>query len=735
MFVLLALLLSGCAGEKETETPIYPDAAKLPTLPPRTVTPSPLATTGTATSTYYGTPPTEVPATFYYTFTPHPPTPTSTPAGTPTPTHEPGPQDYRLSTLHMINELDGWGTFRVGDSMAEQYWLGITHDGAQTWLNITPPVFEAMRAYLLPNLSVMGGAIQTEPLDSETAWAYTRCLYLTACNFTPGIWYTEDGGRSWKTVHGPSDCAGVESDCIPDTLQFVDPQHGWLFMMQVGRNSITYHLYRTVDGGFTWEKLPGRPDWVSDFLVATRPLFLDQSLGLRFQRIYVSPANQYAHVPLDELLSGKAYTLEMTRDGGNSWFNVFLPLPPGLPGILKAQDLSEDDELLIDNSPLSIPAEPLLISFQAVFTLHWDQPPIFQATYFSTDRGRSWKVLSKPGDSFFLDAEHGWRLAAADPSKIEVTTDGGNTWQPFIEATWEVGKAGDKNIAVHFTEGGQNLQEIETAFFDERLWPGQGVRLESLQMQDRLSGWGLEVGGETLCTQDGARTWKRCLPVEGVVPTEAVPPDTEGVWSPVEPLPEELFHGEPIPAELERWIENGLQFLPEIRGDDVGFSPFAYFCKTMDADWMGDGRESASRRCVIRFPTREGSVYAYYVAYWLTYYSLTLDGEQQQVWPSTVNIDFIDEKFGWRLLDTGSGLFRLEHSEDGGKTWSLVKTVSWIGQLKFVGAKEGYALAFEPPTRDTPAELFFVDAMRPSSLLHTLDGGRTWEEIDPVIGS
>ncbi|MEJ2013214.1 MAG: hypothetical protein P8X64_13440, partial [Anaerolineales bacterium] len=101
---------------------------------------------------------------------------------------------------------------------------------------------------------------------------------------------------------------------------------------------------------------------------------------------------------------------------------------------------------------------------------------------------------------------------------------------------------------------------------------------------------------------------------------------------------------------------------------------------------------------------------------------------------ASVDIDFLDQELGWRLLDTGSMLFRLEQTEDGGRTWKLVKTVSWIGQLEFVGAKEGYALAFEPPTRDTPAELFFVDAMRPSSLLHTVDGGRTWDEIQPLIG-
>jgi hypothetical protein len=732
--LLLALLLASCAKENIPTEPVYPDAARLPTLPSRTATPPSPATTGTATPTYFGTPPTEVPATFYYTLTPHPATPTSTSAGTPTPTHEPGPQDYRLSTLKMVNELDGWATFRLDEAIAAQFWLGVTHDGARTWLNVTPPVFEAIRSYRFPNMGVRG-AIQVVPLDPETAWAYTGCLFLTACNFPPAIWRTDDGGRSWQTVHVPSDCAGVESDCIPDNLQFVDRQHGWAFMMQVGRNSITHHLYRTVNGGYTWQALPRRIDWISSDLIATRPLFLDQTLGLRLRRTYVTSAILFAHVvPLEQLLAGTAFTIEITRNGGDSWTETHLPLPPDFLVRIKAQNLTDENELLIDYSPLSISSDPPLISFQAYLTLHRDQPPIFRATYFSTDRGYSWHILSKPGDSFFLDASNGFRLAAADSSLLEITTDGGDTWRPYLDTTWELGEIQDKNIAIHLSEGGQARQEIETSFLDERLWPGQGVRLESLHMQDRLVGWGMEVGGVTLCTQDGARTWEPCIPAEDVVPTEVVPPDTEGVWSPAEMLPDELFHSEPIPPELQRWIENGRQFLPGIDTDSVWSNPFAYFCKTSDADVMGDGEAGVDRRCVIRFPTEEGSVYGYYVAYWLTYYSLTLAGEKQQVWPASVDIDFLDQELGWRLLDTGSRLFRLEQTEDGGRTWKLVKTVSWIGQLEFVGAKEGYALAFEPPTRDTPAELFFVDAMRPSSLLHTVDGGRTWDEIQPLIG-
>jgi hypothetical protein len=730
LLIFLALLMAGCAISQPQESPTYTDADESPTLLQRTPSPTPRTAIHTPTPPF-GIEPTEVPPTFYYT--PPPTTATSTPAGTPTATHMPGAEDYRLSTLKMIDDLNGWGTFRLDDRFSEQYWLGITDDGARTWLNVNPPFYEAERSDAIPNMYILG-AIQIEPYDSERAWAYTRCLFLTACNFTPGIWRTDDGGHTWQTMHVPSDCAGVESDCVPDTLQFVDPQHGWVYMMQAGRNSISYHLYRTTDGGVTWQALPRRPDWISGFTAATKPLFLDETLGVRLQTTGTSPADFYVHQPIADMLQGGSLSIDVTHTGGDSWFQSLLPIPTGLLDALEAQALPEDKYLLIEYTPLSIPSDPPLVSFRATFFLNWQGPQIYQVYYFSADRGRSWVVLSKPHDAFFQDAQNGWRLGSADPTRLEATTNGGSTWEPYPESWWEVGKVQDQTVAVHVTEGGNAREEIETAFLDDRLWPGQGVQLSALNMDSSLAGWGVEVGGARLCTHDGAQTWKMCIEEEDTILARAVPPDSEGVWSPAEPLPEELFHGEPVPPELQRWIENGLQFLPDVKDYGVGFNPFAYFCRSTDANRMGDNGIGVSRRCVIRFPTREGSVYGYYVGYWITYYSLIIKDEVGQVWPSTVVIDFVDEERGWRLLDTGTGLFRLEHTEDGGETWKLIKTVAWIGQLVFVSPEEGYALAFEPPTRDTASNLFFTDAVRPSALLHTLDGGRTWEELQPVIG-
>jgi photosystem II stability/assembly factor-like uncharacterized protein len=62
--------------------------------------------------------------------------------------------------------------------------------------------------------------------------------------------------------------------------------------------------------------------------------------------------------------------------------------------------------------------------------------------------------------------------------------------------------------------------------------------------------------------------------------------------------------------------------------------------------------------------------------------------------------------------------YDLELTHDGGKTWSLIKTMGWDGDLEFVNEETGWAIA---KSGDTTA------------LVHTIDGGRTWQELHSVI--
>jgi photosystem II stability/assembly factor-like uncharacterized protein len=610
-----------------------------------------------------------------------------------------------------------------------EFWLGRTTDGARTWTNVTPPAFEALQAGVVDTLASTS-TLEVYALDAETAWAYTSCFTSTGqCPVATAIWRTEDGGRSWQVLNIPTACRAEQLDCIPDSVLFVDREHGWLMMALVERNYLQFDYYRTTDGGQTWEALPRLKRSINTQFI-NRPTLFDEQFGLKLPFGLVGD-------PIDKIKTGALFSLEATYDGGYTWKTRTLPAPEGLLEVIEAQLSDEDQTLLMNFSIVAAPDETGAVGLGVKFRLSGlNTPWIFQAGYFSRDRGLTWQVLSQPGDAFTLDQETAWRLADRAGMLLEKTTDGGATWEPFPQVSWELEYDPSTRKIIKLIDGGAVRTEIPTQFLVDRLWPGQGLRLESLHMQSALEGWAVEIGGVTLCTEDGAHTWQPCaVPEELAIPAEAELPDTEGTYSPDEPLPDEMFHGGPVPTVLQGWMENGQQFLPDIHADDVYFNPFAYFCKTQNVDPMGGSRIGIARRCLIRYPTEEGRVYFYLAGYWMYYYSVTIRDAEQQVWPNVVDIDFVDEVSGWRLLDNGTGLFRLEATEDGGDTWRWVKTVAWLGPLEFVSAEEGFALAFEPPKQGIRSEEYIPPSFRPASLLYTTDGGQTWQEILPVIGS
>jgi hypothetical protein len=74
----------------------------------------------------------------------------------------------------------------------------------------------------------------------------------------------------------------------------------------------------------------------------------------------------------------------------------------------------------------------------------------------------------------------------------------------------------------------------------------------------------------------------------------------------------------------------------------------------------------------------------------------------------------LDSSQGWIL---GKDIF---WSDDGGRGWTKVKTVSWEGQFSFVSPNEGWAVAF---------------ADDETALVTTSDGGETWQIIEPLTAA
>jgi hypothetical protein len=499
-------------------------------------------------------------------------------------------------------------------------------------------------------------------------------------------------------------------------------------MSLFGRNYLDYAFYRTDDGGETWVRLPKFELAAGGANFLFPPVFIDANFGWKL-------APTYRSATIGEMKKIGLSWSEITRDGGYTWHMLYLPLSSDLEEAAAARQIPDTQTVEIDYYflPLGSHVVRILVSLRA----ERYESPFFSAYYFSADQGRSWKPLSKSGDMFYLDRETGWRLADLETMALEQTSNGGVTWLAYPQESVSLEWNNGVYSLIQTTSGGAKQIEIPWVFSADELWPGQELRLDSLQMETAMSGWGMEVGGNVVCTDDGAHTWEPCqLPEEGTLPAEASPPKTDGFWLPSQPLPHELFHGGAIPSRFQTEIDEESGF--PIQFDELGW-PHLYRCSSQRTDMFEVGIVGVARRCVIIYPAEYhpefDPEFGFQEGYWFYYYYVLIDNGESRILPHVVSMDFVDEQAGWRLLDLQNGFFRLEMTEDGGDTWTAVKTVAWTGQIEFVNADVGWSIAREPALRGVPTYLYTPDLFRPLALLHTADGGRTWQEFHPVVAS
>ena len=272
-----------------------------------------------------------------------------------------------MQAFDLISQDEGW--LLAGQRL---YW---TSTGGQDWTEITPAGLDrsAIQAVTFPD-SHQGWMILTQDgQDGSVGYALAR---------------TSDGGQTWRTDQlALFEPGAPESFAAAVYLFFLDARTGWLVVRQATSSNFRVgSLFRTIDGGDSWTRLPipiGEPVY-----------FVTQEVGWT--------AGGAAG---DELY----YTV----DGGQSW------LPQALGGSQRLTYLPRFDNLQTGTSPVM-----LLDAGSAHFEL-----------YATSDGGRSWTLAASvpldaaitPGRAVALSAvdAHTWLVAASGSTELLRVSDSG----------------------------------------------------------------------------------------------------------------------------------------------------------------------------------------------------------------------------------------------------------------------------------------------------------------------
>lgn len=340
-------------------------------------------------------------------------------------------QDIVLDYIKMTSQTEGWGI--IGQTVLT------TANGGLTWREAAPP--EAFPE---------GSNVTTYAAfyDAKTAWV----IYAIDGNINPEayVWHTTDRGKTW-TPGAPLnhqafgdklwvEFAVLDSQCIYLMVRGVFTETG---------SDYNHRLYRSMNGGQTWDYLPS--DDSEDF---TGMVFTDVFNGLRTTR----SSEPYDAAPP---------VYEITHDGGATWEKRQLPPPPDDADLFTRYAFCETYQPVM----LSSKAFRLLVGCYDNLNPHqlyegyyystrndgitWlfgklpdkaradtDQLAYFDAknvyllgkdSFKSTDDGMKWaylKVVNWDGQYSFPDPQHGWAIARLKGGVALVkTTNRAATWR------------------------------------------------------------------------------------------------------------------------------------------------------------------------------------------------------------------------------------------------------------------------------------------------------------------
>ncbi len=358
----------------------------------------------------------------------------------------------QLTGIHMFDATTGWAEGTDGTVLR-------TTDGGIHWQDVTPQQ--------MPHTTVWNG--RNQYISTINAWISVTVNKDSSSNYLPSttslVFHTTDGGQTWqKTTLNTGDYQA-------DVISFVNTQDGWLLTIRgegihVVTNAATIpppELYRTMNGGKTWVKVLSRTSSQARILAnvaITGMSFGNQTTGLLTGMMGNTPQLYRTHD------GGLTWQLQILPTIGNA-----TPIPSGVDipyfftgtDALLSMTFNHDSDLAIyttHDGGVTWSSSPL---FHRAFdpakgTFGFKQPPLFinmhngwvevfdsqhGVLYATTDGGQHWtKVTPKPGSitmnslPSFATSTIGWEFDYAfdthtgnQMTVLYETTDGGHTWK------------------------------------------------------------------------------------------------------------------------------------------------------------------------------------------------------------------------------------------------------------------------------------------------------------------